>query len=134
MAIPKKEQIDALFNRGYTVLEGVHMTRTFIQTKEFSSNWERLGFRDDDLRRLELDIMSDPSKYPVMQGTGGLRKARFAFENQGKSGGVRVCYVDFVIKETIYLITIYPKNEKDNLSKDERNEIKKMITLLENSL
>ena len=110
------------------------MTRTFIQTREFASNWERLGFRDDDLRRLELDIMSDPSKYPVMQGTGGLRKARFAFENQGKSGGVRVCYVDFVIKETIYLITVYPKNEKDNLSKDERNEIKKMITLLENSL
>lgn len=110
------------------------MTRVFIQTKEFSSNWDRLGFQDDDLRRLELDIMSDPSKYPVIQGTGGLRKARFAFENRGKSGGVRVCYVDFVVKETIYLITVYPKNEKDNLSKAERNEIKKMLTILEDSL
>jgi uncharacterized protein YkuJ len=110
------------------------MTRTFIQTKEFSSNWDRLGFTDDDLRRLELDIMSDPEKYPVIQGTGGLRKARFAFEHQGKSGGVRVCYVDFVLKETIYLITVYPKSEKENLSKAERNEIKKMITLLEKSL
>ena len=110
------------------------MTRTFIQTKEFSSNWDRLGFIDDDLRRLELDIMSDPEKYPVIQGTGGLRKARFAFEHQGKSGGVRVCYVDFVLKETIYLITVYHKSEKENLSKTERNEIKRMITLLEKSL
>lgn len=110
------------------------MTRTFVQTKEFSSNWDRLGFDDDDLRRLEWDIMTNPEKYPVMKDTGGLRKARFAFKGQGKSGGVRVCYVDFVIRETIYLITVYPKNEKDNLSKAERNEIRKMIALLENSL
>ena len=110
------------------------MTRTFIQTREFSSNWDRLGFNDDDLRRLELDIMTNPDKYPVMQGTGGLRKARFAFEQQGKSGGVRVCYVDFVVKETVYLITVYPKSEKDNLTKAEKNEIKKMISKLEESL
>lgn len=110
------------------------MTRTFIQTKEFSKNWDELGFNDDDLRKLEIDIMSNPTKYPVMQGTGGLRKARYAIENKGKSGGVRVCYVDFVFAETIYLITVYPKNEKDNLSKAERNEIKKVIEILESTL
>ena len=53
------------------------MTRTFIQTDEFSRNWDEFGFTDDDLRRLEFDIMMNPHKYPVMQGTGGLRKARF---------------------------------------------------------
>jgi hypothetical protein len=110
------------------------MTRTFVQTKEFSKNWDRLGFKDSDLRRLELELIKNPEKYPVIQGTGGLRKMRFAFENEGKSGGVRVCYVDFVIEETIYLITLYPKNEKDNLSKEERNNIKKMIELLRKSL
>ena len=47
-----------------------------------------------------------------MQGTGGLRKMRFAFEGAGKSGSVRECYVDFVIHETVYLITVYPKNKK----------------------
>lgn len=55
---------------------GVYMIRTFIQTTEFSRNWDKLGFSDDDLRLLELDIMKHPDKYPVMQGTGGLRKAR----------------------------------------------------------
>ena len=110
------------------------MTRTFIQTYEFSRNWDSLGFDDEDLRLLELDIMEHTDKYPVMQGTGGLRKARIAMENKGKSGGARVCFVDFVFAETVYLITVYPKKEKDNLSKEERNEIKKAIEALEKSL
>lgn len=109
------------------------MTRTFIQTHEFSRNWDNLGLDDEDLRLLELEIMKHPEKYPVIQGTGGLRKARIAIENKGKSGGARVCYVDFVFVETVYLITVYPKNEKDNLTKDERNEIKKVIEALKKS-
>lgn len=110
------------------------MTRTFIQTKEFSKNWDRLGFNDDDLRRLELEIMVDPSRFPIMKGTGGLQKMRFSFENEGKSGGVRVCYVDFIVEETIYLITVYPKSEKDNLTQAERNDIKKAIDVLKQIL
>ena len=110
------------------------MTRTFIQTDEFSRNWDEFGFTDDDLRRLEFDIMMNPHKYPVMQGTGGLRKARFAFKHHGKSGGVRVCYVDFVIEETIYLITVYSKNQKDNLSKQERNIVKIYIDRLRDNI
>lgn len=110
------------------------MKRTFIQTKEFTKNWERLGLNDDDLRRLELEIMENPSSAPVIKGTGKLRKKRFAISNKGKSGSTRVCYVDFVIKETIYLITVYPKNEKDNLSMEERRAIKKLIDELEESL
>ena len=69
-----------------------------------------------------------------MQGTGGLRKVRFAFDNRGKSGSARVVYVDFAVYEKIFLITAYPKNEKDNLSKAERNDIKKLIEALDNSL
>ena len=112
------------------------MIRTFIQTGEFSRNWDRLGFDDEDLRQLELDIMNNTDKYPVMKGTGGLRKARIALgdNNKGKSGGARVCYVDFIFAETVYLITVYSKKEKDNLSKEERNEIKKAIEALGKSL
>ena len=106
------------------------MTRTFIQTDEFSRNWDEFGFTDDDLRRLEFDIMMNPHKYPV----GGLRKARFAFKHHGKSGGVRVCYVDFVIEETIYLITVYSKKQKDNLSKQERNNINIYIDRLRDNI
>ena len=69
-----------------------------------------------------------------MKGTGGLRKLRIAFEGRGKSGSGRVCYVDFAVYDKIYLITAYPKNEKENLSKNERNAIAKMIEQLEKSL
>jgi len=50
------------------------------------------------------------------------------------SGSGRVAYVDFTVHETIYLITAYSKNEKDNLSKAERNAIAKMIVRLEQGL
>jgi len=110
------------------------MTRTFIQTEEFIKNWAHLGLDDDDLRKLELEIMKNPHVGDVIPGTGRLRKMRFPCRNMGKSGSVRVCYVDFVILDTIYLITAYSKNEKDNLSKAQCNEIRKMIDLLEKSL
>lgn len=110
------------------------MTRTFIQTSEFVKNWRELRLTDDDLRKLELEILRNPKAGSVISGTGGLRKMRFAFEGAGKSGSTRVCYVDFTIQETVYLITIYPKSKKDNLSKAERNEVKKLIEMLEKSL
>ncbi len=111
------------------------MTRTFIQTIEFSRKWEELGLDDEDLRLLEIDIMQNPDKYPVMQGTGGLRKARISLNsNKGKSGGGRACFVDFVFAETVYLITAYGKGEKDNLSKAERNDIKKAVEALKKSM
>lgn len=62
------------------------MTRTFIQTDEFVKNWERLGLTDDDMRRLELEILKNPKIGSVIRGTGGLRKLRFSFENKGKAG------------------------------------------------
>lgn len=110
------------------------MTRTFIQTFEFTKNWERIGLQDDDLRRLEWEILKNPKTGVVIRGTGKLRKMRFSFEKTGKSGGTRVCYVDFFMQEAIYLITVYAKNEKDNLSNAERHGIKKMIEELEKNL
>lgn len=101
---------------------------------EFDKNWKQMGLGDDDLRRLQTELLLDPEKGDLIQGTGGLRKMRFAFEGKGKSGSVRVCYIDFVVYEQIYLITAYPKSEKDNLSKSERNSIAKIISTLENEL
>lgn len=110
------------------------MTRTFIQTNEFLKNWEELGLTDDDLRRLEYAIMKNPKVGAVIPGTGKLRKMRFAYENRGKRSSTRVCYVDFLVYDTVYLITAYAKNEKDNLSKAECNNIRKLIDIIENGL
>lgn len=110
------------------------MQRTFIILPEFDKNWKSMGLSDEDLRRLENLILQNPEVGALMQGTGGLRKLRFALDNRGKSGSARVCYVDFIIQETVFLITAYPKNEKENLSKAERNTIHKLIEALEHTL
>lgn len=110
------------------------MQRTFIILPEFDKNWKSMGLSDEDLSRLENLILQNPEAGALMQGTGGLRKLRFALDNRGKSGSARVCYVDFIIQETVFLITAYPKNEKENLSKAERNTIHKLIEALEHTL
>lgn len=110
------------------------MQGAFLILPEFDQNRNAMGLTDEDLRRLENEILKDPSAGAVMQGTGGLRKLRFALDNRGKSGSARVCYVDIVLRETIFLITAYPKNEKENLSKAERNNIRTIIEHLEQTL
>lgn len=110
------------------------LTRTFIMLPEFEKQWSKMGLNDSDLKRLQYELLENPQKGDIMQGTGGLRKIRFAFEKRGKSGSSRVVYVDFAFYEKIFLITAYPKNEKDNLSQAERNSVKKMIETLEASL
>lgn len=110
------------------------MTRSFIELPMFRSKWEKLGLNDCDLRRLQEQLLLDPKVGAVMQGTGGIRKMRFAFEHRGKSGSIRVIYIDFEVYEKIYLITAYPKNEKDNLTEGERNELRQLISILEKQL
>lgn len=110
------------------------MTRAFVELPLFRSKWKDLGLDDDDLKNLQEEILADPKIGSVMQGTGGLRKMRFAFEHRGKSGGIRVIYIDFEVHEKIFLITAYPKNEKDNLTQSERNELKQLVAILERQL
>lgn len=110
------------------------MDRTFVMTAEFDKQWKNMGLTDDDLRRIQQEILANPMIGNVMQGTGRLRKMRFAFEGRGKSGSARVTYVDFITYGTVYLIYAYPKSEKDNLTQEERNNIKKMIDAIEKVL
>ena len=110
------------------------MTRTFVELPIFRTRWKAMGLDDNELLRLQEELLADPQVGAVMRGTGGVRKMRFAFEHRGKSGSVRVIYVDFEIYEKIFLITAYTKDEKDNLSDSEKNEIKHLIKLLEQQL
>ena len=110
------------------------MTRKFVMTEAFDNAWKSMGLTDQDLARLQDMLLKDPKVGAVMQETGGLRKMRFPFEGRGKSGSARVTYVDFVVHEVIYLIFAYPKSEKDNLTKAERNAMKKVIAAIEAGL
>lgn len=106
------------------------MIRTFIEVPMFTKRWHDLGFNDDDLMELQKMLLKNPDAGDIMQGTGGLRKVRFAFAGRGKSGSVRVCYVDFEEYTLIYLITVYSKNEKDNLTDKEKVVLKALVKQL----
>jgi hypothetical protein len=73
-------------------------------------------------------IASDPTAGDIIQGTGGVRKIRFAKEGKGKSGGVRIIYYYYDASIPILLLDLFGKNEKANLSKAERNAMMEMVS------
>lgn len=76
-------------------------------------------------------LAANPRAGETMQGTGGFRKLRYAgVEGKGKSGGVRIIHLFVVNDQEIHLVDIYGKNEKDNLTKAERNELSKLAAIL----
>jgi len=103
------------------------MVRTFYEMKHFTKKWQDLSFTDDELSQLQQVLLENPKAGDVMKGTGGLRKVRFAFPGSGKSGSVRVCYIDIEGVLEIHLIDVFAKNEKENLSKAERNAIRIVV-------
>jgi len=105
------------------------MHLTFVHTQVFVDDCRRLRMDDDDVQALEQLIMERPQGGAVMQGTGGLRKIRFAPPSwhTGKSGATRVCYIIFVEAETCYLVTVFAKNEKPNLSRAERTAVRQWV-------
>jgi len=108
--------------------------KVFFSTSEFDKQWEALGLDLEDLRLPENQIVNNPQAGAVIKGTGGLRKIRFALDNKGKSGGVRVLYVDFVVFERVYFITVYPKSQKDDISMAEKKLFKQIIEQTKNEL
>jgi hypothetical protein len=94
----------------------------FIELRDFSEAWERLGLEADDLLALQDAILAGPQRPPVIPGTGGLRKIRFAPPswNVGKRGAIRICYVYFAEPGLILLMLAYCKTEKDTLTAAEK--------------
>lgn len=106
------------------------MKREFIETPSFTKRWYALGFDEDDLAELQHYLIKNPDAGDKMVGTGGLKKIRYAFKGRGKSGSARVCHVDFASFEKNYLIQVFSKGEKSNLSDAEKNAVKILVQTL----
>ena len=68
-----------------------------------------------------------PNAGTLMKNTGGIRKLRWAQYGRGKSGGIRVIYYFHSELMPLYLLAVFGKNEKANLSKEERNLLAKGV-------
>jgi mRNA-degrading endonuclease RelE of RelBE toxin-antitoxin system len=75
-------------------------------------------------------LAAHPRAGDLMVGTGGVRKLRWGRQSTGKSGGVSVIYYVHSELMPLYLLTIFGKNERANLSLAERNELSQLVGLL----
>ena len=100
--------------------------------KELQKLIEKKKILKSDFEDFKKELMENPKKGDTISGTSGIRKIRLKSSSGGKSGGFRICYYYYVIREQIYLIYIYAKNEQENLTTEQKyilseiaNEIKK---------
>ena len=112
----------------------MQLTRVFIHGKHFEEQWSTLGLSDNDMKDLQTILLENPKIGAVIRGTGRLRKMRFNYGNRGKSHCARVCYVDFEYQNKIFLVMVFAKNQMENFSPAERNNIKKFIDELEHTI
>ena len=98
----------------------------FIETPIFTKRANEL-LDDEAYAAFQQQLINSPTAGDVIEGTGGIRKIRVAAKGHGKRGGARVIYYHFVSASQIALLLIYPKNEQDNLSADERKILKQII-------
>jgi hypothetical protein len=90
----------------------------------------RGGYLEDEgFRALQDALMKDPEAGEVIQGSGGLRKLRFADKRRGKGkrGGLRVIYFWWSAGMQFWLYTLYGKDEADDLTAKERSALKAML-------
>ena len=103
--------------------------QTIVELPEFLRKSQDL-LASEEKPSLINYLAAHPQAGDIMQGTGGVRKLRWAAQGRGKSGGVRVIY--YYHNETIplFLLTVFGKGEKANLSKSECNDLSKFTGLL----
>jgi hypothetical protein len=87
---------------------------------------EALG--PEEYRALQLTLLARPDAGAVIRGSGGLRKLRWALAGHGKRGGIRVIYYWAPAEAALYLLLLYAKNERDDLTPA---QLKRLRALME---
>jgi hypothetical protein len=101
-----------------------------IETESYLRDAKAAGMSEDE-RNAAVDLVAtDPEVGDIMQGTGGVRKARLAGRGKGKSGGYRIIYYFGGGDIPVFLITVFGKGEKANLTQGERNALKVMTAIM----
>jgi hypothetical protein len=98
--------------------------QTVIETASYLARVAKLGLDETEREAIKSHLADTPEAGDLMQGTGGARKVRIAGRGHGKSGGYRVITFFAADDVPVFLLDIYGKDEKDNLSKAERNAVK----------
>lgn len=114
--------IGPMWTRPVTVAE----TATFVrQAATLWTEEERTDFVDF--------IARNPETGDVIPQSGGVRKVRWSRRGSGKRGGVRVIYFYHDADMPLYLLMIYAKAQRDDLSPDAKRTVQSLVTTLKRS-
>ncbi len=103
--------------------------QTIVELPEFQRKSDKLLNNKERLSIINY-LAAHPAAGDIMQGTGGIRKLRWSVQGKSKSGGVRVIYYHHNESMPLFLLTLFGKGEKSNLTKSESNDLAKLTSLL----
>jgi hypothetical protein len=106
---------------------------TVIETEIYLRDAKAAGLSDDERQRIVDFIAANADAGREIPGTGGARKVRFAGKGKGKSGGYRIITFYTGKDIPVFLLNVFAKNEKADLSQKERNELKAVLGQLANA-
>src|ERR1019366_4328117 len=102
---------------------------TVVETPFFLRKAADLLAEDERLQLIAF-VGANPEAGDVIPEAGGVRKVRWAAKGRGKRGGIRVVYYFHNEAFPVFMLTVYSKNRKANLTKAERNELKTLVPSL----
>ena len=98
----------------------------FVETPIFTRRI-RTTLPDDQYRALQTALLRRPEQGVLIPGSGGLRKIRWGAQNRGKRGGHRLIYYWDYNSETFYMLFVYAKNEREDLTRDQIKTLGKIV-------
>jgi hypothetical protein len=107
------------------------MRAIFVESREFTE-WVVMHLPDEAYAGLQRELMNNPTKGDLMSGCGGLRKVRTGDPRRGKGkrGGARVIYLYVPEAKRFFMLDIYGKDEKDDLSAAEKKAFAALVDIL----
>src|SRR5262245_48441883 len=100
---------------------------TVLSTSVFARQAKAMKLSDEEWLEIETALAADPLLGDPIPGTGGARKVRFAARGKGKSGGQRTIHYFGGDDVPVFLLAIYAKGDKADLSQDEKNALAKVL-------
>jgi hypothetical protein len=98
----------------------------FVETHVFTAAIRR-HLNDERYRQLQIALMLRPEQGPIIQGSGGLRKVRWATTGGGKRGGLRVIYYWAPRNQAFYMVYAYTKSEQGDLTPTQTRQLGRIV-------
>src|SRR6266567_287609 len=100
--------------------------RPVIRLSEFNRQAKGI-LSPENIGQLEEFLAANPEAGEVIPASGGIRKLRWKGPGMGKRGGARVIYFYLLTRETVYLMSVSAKSDKEDRSNDDKKRLQKKL-------